>query len=140
MTPATLRKRVAYWQKTLKPLGLEHWNLEVDVVEDPSPGATRDASAAVSCSTHYDTAWLEFREDWLPDAPDEEIDKVIIHELLHVAMRDFDHEADKPEEFLGVVVGEVWQSGMKHAREALVEKLARTLYLAYSSNVVQSPK
>ncbi len=130
MTPAVLAIRVAYWQKRLEPLGLAHWKPEITIVEEPSNDAYTEAKAAVSCSSHYDTFWLEFRKEWMDGEVDlEELDKVIIHELIHVAMRDVDYEIEKVGEFLGVASQEIWEDSVKHAREGLVERLARTLYL-----------
>jgi hypothetical protein len=139
MTERQLQKRVEHWLKALPELGLVHWRANVDIVDEPSSDAYISAKASVACSSHYDTFWMEFRREWVDDDPDDDdVDQVIIHELMHVVMRDFDHEVDKVEEFLGCVTKELWADSVKHAREGLVERLARTLYRTSRSDMVRS--
>lgn len=130
MTPKQLGKRVRSWMDRLRPLGLAHWTVHVRIVDEIDNPA--DAHASCSCSTHYNTMWLEFRQDFIDTAEEQILDKVIIHELLHAAMRDLDHVAEGVTEFLGEPHRSVYQDSLTHAGENLVERLAWTLTLAYS--------
>jgi len=140
MTTASFIRRVTYWQKKLKPLRLEHWDIEVEAVDEPSDSVFYSAKAAVTMSSHYDTVYLEVCKAWLPDAEPGDIDKVIIHELIHVAMRDFDDAIHRVEDVLGVPARGIWKEELRHERESLVEQLARTLYLAYEGDMWYAAK
>ncbi len=133
MTLAALTRRVTYWQKTLKPLGLEHWDIEVEFA-DPDD-TTR---AHVSCSRHYDSAWMAFQKSYLQEDTPEMIDLTIIHELCHIAMRDLDHAIRSAEEFMGAVGKEIWMDEVEHVREGFVERVSRALYDAHKPDVVRS--
>jgi hypothetical protein len=133
-----LQDRISAILGALSPLGLGHWVVHVDIVDevDGIPGS----KAACTCSRHYDEMWLEFQEEWLGEADDEELDGVIIHELLHAAMRDWDQAVISAEHHLAMSHRTAWERELHHAREGLVERLARTINLTLRSNVVQSTK
>src|SRR4051794_2913717 len=90
MTPRQIRARVNFWLKRLAPLGISHWDVEVTVEDEIDHRPHSDATA--DTSDQYDTVRLTFRSDKVDTAtrPAFEIDQLILHELLHVAMRDFD--------------------------------------------------
>lgn len=137
MTLATLKDRVLFWQEALRLMGVSHWTIHVDVVDEPSDSALYNAKAAVSCSTHYDQAWLEIGKDWLRKTSDDEADEVIIHELVHVTMRDMDDTIVRVCEYLGEPAKSIWLDEVRHEREGLVDRVALTLHSLSKQNVVQ---
>jgi hypothetical protein len=142
LTAKQLAKRVDRILGEMRPLGLGHWVITLSIVPEVDHETSKvfDANAACTCSTHYDRMWLEFNEDFLNNSDDEDIDRVIVHELLHAAMRDFDHAVHGVNEYLGEPHKSAWQDEVNHAREGLVERLAYTITLMLRSNVVQSTK
>jgi hypothetical protein len=138
VTLAAFKRRVAFWAERLKPLGLAHWEIDIEVVDEPSPSTLYGAKAAVTCSSNYDLVWMEVAEGWLHDSDLEEIDKVIMHELIHVAMRDLDDSIHRVTQYLGEPAVSVWKEELRHETEGFVDRIARTLYLTSRSNVVQS--
>lgn len=129
-----LTKRITGLIDKHPSLGLQGWELHISIVDDVADGG----AASCSASKHYDSMWLEFEKKWLRQASDEEIDKVILHELLHAVFRDFDHFVhDGTSQFFGEPHLSVFQEGYVHELEGVVEKLARTLNLASRPDVVQ---
>lgn len=142
MTLATLQERVEFWQQQLSALGIAHWRVSVEVVDEPDNRELMGAKAAVTNSTYYDSFWMEFAEAWLndEDLTDEELDLTIIHEFVHVAMRDLDGSIHEVNTYLGEPALSIWQSFVKHEREGFVDRIARALYESYMSepDVVRS--
>ena len=105
-------------------LGLQGWELHVSIVD-----AVDDVDSKASCSTsaHYDEMWLKFDKGWLKNATDEEIDRVILHELLHAFMRDFNQVTEDLLDYLGEPHRSSVAAAYKHEEEGMVERLARTL-------------
>lgn len=130
----TLGSRVEGWVAAFPSLGLTHWKIDTTIV-DTEEG---EPNAEVTPSMHYDTARIEFRKGFLEESNEEEIDLVILHELVHVAMRDLERALELPEAHLGMPARALWMDALDHHREGLVDRLARALYYAYSANVVQS--
>lgn len=131
MTIKQLRKRVSLWMDRLSPLGLNHWVVELSIVEVVDNDRQVEANASCTCATHYDRMWLEFRKDFIDTADEEDLDRAIVHELLHAAKRDLDHVAEGVSEFLGEPHKSAYHESLIHADEGLVERLAWTLILAY---------
>lgn len=137
MTLKQLQKRIDVLLGQMHPLGLGHWTINLSIVDEVASDYALGAHASCTCSTHYDVMWLEFSAEFIEEGTYEEIDRVIIHELVHATMRDLDHQIDEVSEYLGEPHKSVWQSNILHAREGLVEKLAQTLNHALRSNVVR---
>lgn len=126
MTARQIKARVDFWTKRLAPLGLSHWDFEVYVFDgdiEDSPGC--DATA--DTSDQYDSARLSFRADKV-DRDVREVDQLVLHELIHVAMRDFDETVDLVGWQLSIPVKSVWEQITDREREGLVERLARTIW------------
>lgn len=141
MTLKQLAKRLDIIMAQLRPLGLGHWIIDlaiVDEIENAHMAAGLGVNAACTTSVHYDKMWLEFNQEFIDDSTEEEIDRVIIHELIHAAMRDFDHAIHGVNEYLGEPHKSAWQSEVNHAREGIVERLAQSINLILRSNLVQS--
>jgi hypothetical protein len=123
-----LCKRVTAIVDKCPSLGLRGWEFHISIVDEVA-GATRKAAASTSCSTHYDTVWMEFEKDWLSKASQSDIDKTIIHELLHMVFRDLDHQIENVSEFLGEPHKSSFEEAYTHEIEGIIEKMARTLNL-----------
>ena len=128
LTQKQLQKRVEYWIKTLSPLGLGHFKVQGVHLVDETPGGP-GAQASVCTSSHYDSFEMWFREEGLEDS----LDEVILHELLHVAMRDYDNTVDEaldrwmPPATLAAFEEDV----IYRVREGFVERCARAIAAAH---------
>lgn len=135
ITNIQLAKRVEAWGKRLAPLGVAHWDINyiavVDAIPvDPGELVSNTAMAAVQCSKDYDQCWWYFTETFLDTCDEEQLDYVIIHEWMHVAMRDMAVVSDRVEKWMPPVYYEDHQEALEHETESLVDRVARTmLYL-----------
>lgn len=136
ITEKQLLKRVQGWQLSLEPLGIGHFHLDLQIVEEV-PGA-EGAQAGVNPSVYYDRCWMNFSREFLEENTIEAIDKVIIHEWLHVAWRDYAAAVDSIGGELAPAVRGLWSDRLEHEAEGIIERLALTLYGFYSTNMVQS--
>lgn len=127
LTPIQLAKRVEQWQKRLPLLGVGHVTIKCVTLCDETPGGPQ-AKATVQSSTHYDEAHFWFTFDFIAECDEAELDQTIIHEWVHVAMRDLDSAIESVDEQLSPAVNEVWTDRLEHEREGLVDKIARQIY------------
>lgn len=133
-----LAKRVEFWQNRLVPLGLGHWRIDqVSVVEDMPNGAR--AKATVQPSHTYDSVVFWFAQDFVAEANQRDIDETILHEWVHVFMRDFDQAVESVEYELSPAAQSRWGDWVGHEREGLVDRVARTLYMLYTAEKGASP-
>lgn len=118
LVQANAEKILRVWQKRLN---LEHW----DIVLDWS--AHSEGLAAIWRADDYDNATVRMGEDW-EKRPRREINISIVHELLHVHMRDLDLiVTDKLDGFLHRDVESVLVDQFKHHREGTVDRLAKAI-------------
>jgi hypothetical protein len=129
VTAQEIRERVEFWTTRLASLGIGHWDFEIivydgDIEDAPNCDATADTS------DRYDSAALNFRADKvdLNTRTLDEIDQLILHELLHVAMRDFDETIEPARWNMSPPSGTLWANSVEREREGLVERLARTIW------------
>jgi hypothetical protein len=128
MTLGQLKKRVRYWQHTLYELGLIHWSIDVEIVDEPARRYEESpAVASVSSAAHYDTAWMEFSKEWLAESDELHIDKTIIHELLHVALRDLEQYLEEPKDWMPPATFHTWSAAMNHEQEGFIERISRAI-------------
>lgn len=134
MTEKKLRKRVEYWIEVLGPLGLGHYELRGVHVVDEVPGGD-NAQASVWTSSHYDSFELWVRTDVVQRRP-EVVDKTILHELVHVAMRDYDNTVDESmDRWMPPATRDAFEDDVvRRVREGFVERMARTIYAAHSTS------
>jgi hypothetical protein len=135
-----LAKRVEAWQKRLGPLGLSQYTIDaVSTMDDP--GGNEMATACVHPSANYDRCRFEFRNedvDWAYDNDDfEYLDQTILHEWVHVAFQAFENSIELVEDSLSQGQLDIWKEAMDHSREQLIDRIARQLYAAFKSDVVQ---
>jgi hypothetical protein len=129
-TEDQLLDRVKRWQQKLSALGVAHFRvLSVEIVDELDE---EKAGAAAFISEFYDSVYFEFRKDDLEDASDLDIDERIIHEWVHVAMRDLDQAIESVERWMPDPSREDFKRVVNFEREGLVERLARAMYALHS--------
>lgn len=130
MTEAQLQKRVKFWQKRLAPLGVGHFRIDrIEVT--PEPHGNSNAWAAVHVSNSYDSCEFEFRPDVLDQEP-EDADETIVHEWLHVFLRDFKQSIHYVDDQLSNAIQDMWDDILSHEEEGVVDRLARLVILLNS--------
>lgn len=130
MTPQVFEKRVDHWRVKLAPAGLSHWHFEFEypdgVIEDNYDG---EADACVRVHQTYDNARWEVGRAVFSMTEDE-VDKLIVHELLHVMMRDLNRvERDMLSE-IGGRPAAILEERLDCAIEQFVERTARAIVAA----------
>lgn len=113
---ALVHESIAYWSEQLL---LSHWELQVVL----DPGMDEDVMA--SCEPHpfYDQATLTFRSD----IQDDQIEYNVVHELVHVMLRDLDETTQAVMSILGYSAARGHILRHEHAEENLVDRLARVM-------------
>lgn len=122
MTIHQLRRRIQFWQKQLPELGVGHWWIDRIGIVD-APFGRENAKAAVWYSDQYDRCVFEFSHEVANGDP-REIDRTIIHEWLHVALRDHDKAVESLEGFLSPQSWEVADDRINHEKEGVIDRLA----------------
>lgn len=128
MTVGQLRKRVVFWKKRLDDLGIGHWEFSIKVSDVPD--GNPDIWACIDISSAYDSFDIDFAREILDKDPDE-IDRIIIHELCHIPVARLMKAARRPQEHLSQQVIDIWEAELTDEMEALVERMARTIYTEY---------
>ena len=119
------------WQSRLGPLGLLHWRIEDIHVVDETPGGP-GAKATTQVSHCYDSCSFWFTKDFLREADERELDEVILHEWVHVAMRDLDTAVEDVDDMgLPQAALDAYSRRVGWAREGLVDRIARLIYDIY---------
>lgn len=131
ITPINLAKRVERWQKRLVELGLAHWRITRVTITDRMPNGDH-ADASVQVSNDYDSYHIWFRDDFIVETDAKRLDETIVHELLHVSMRDLDESLENVEEWMPPAGYNDWSRVVNHAREGHVERLARLIVRLHS--------
>lgn len=129
ITPIQLAKRIERWQKRVPELGVSHFRFSV-VLEDSVPGKS-GASAAANVPHDYDYVEFHFTFEFLEEASAEKLDEVIVHEWVHVAMRDLDHALNVVERWMPPATYEDFEDSVDHEREGLVDRFAWLIYRLY---------
>jgi hypothetical protein len=136
ITPIQLAKRVEKWGKTLAPLGVAHFDIAQISVGDqsmfPACPDNKYPQAAVQVDPQYDKCWWYFHDDYLEACTAAELDQTIVHEWVHVAMRDFDFSLETVEAWLPEAAYTSWEQTVNHEREGLVDRLATMIYQLHS--------
>ena len=129
LTPTQLAKRVEKWRGRLQHLGVGHIRIECVTLCDETPGGPQ-AKATVQPSREYDSAHFWFTRDFIENCQEHELDETIIHEWVHVAMRDYDTaiESDVVEDHLAPAAHDAWVDRVDHEREGVVDRVARQIY------------
>ena len=122
MTSDELVDRVTFWQERLYNLGLSHWDIEVELVEQPDD--REDAAAVMHTSPQYDEATMEVAHFALER---DDLDTILVHELLHSAFRGVHCAED--DALFGLSHGErsAHSRRLEYERENLIQRLAVTI-------------
>lgn len=91
------------------------------------PGLHNDAYACVQASPQYSNCRFFFNRTFLDAAGSDDLDETIIHEWLHVAMRDFDRALEVPERWMPDATYEQWTERVTEEREGFIDGLAKAL-------------
>jgi hypothetical protein len=132
ITGPQLARRVEKWGKRLSDLGVAHWRIEYVALADELPGDTPEADACVQCSALYDNCRFVFRNGFLGRVEARELDETIIHEWLHVAMRNLDRVYEIPEKYMPEATYGDWTHRVFEERENLIDGLSKALYTLHS--------
>lgn len=139
MTEARLRRLVHTWAGRL---GLEKWRIlvEIEAHDDGTCSASTHRSRTYDAATIVFQPWIVGRQppptDWPGRAwtSDDEIERTVVHELLHCCLRDCREAA------LGPVDGQihrdafnVFEAGWRYAEEQVVDRLANALVDAWAA-------
>lgn len=132
MTARQLKRRIDYWLKVMEPLGIGHWDFEVCVVDDIEHHP--NAQATVDASEQYDNARITFCTEAvnLDEHLLSAVDQIIIHELLHVVLRDYDEIVDEAAWQMAPPARSLWQNVVEREKEGVIERLARTIWTIHS--------
>jgi hypothetical protein len=126
VTPGNLERTVAYWQKKiLAPLGIGHWKIIVNVVDEIDYSPT--IRACVRNRADYDESEMEFQREFIESADLREIDEVIVHELMHIAFRDLWECVTDVQRWMSEREAEMYHQRLKHEEEGVIDRVARTL-------------
>lgn len=130
MTEGEFVARVDLWRsRHLPELGLAHWDFHFEFDEnadDVKDGRGAGAEATIRVHRTYDTAfWNVPQESLTKDLPD--IDKIIVHELLHVVMRDLNKAEYDMVEVVGGHMGDQFAERLEHEIEGVIERLSRSI-------------
>jgi hypothetical protein len=136
LTGRQVAKRIDFWRKELELLGLSHWHLQLDIEDDLRTGHGDRANAAVNTEDFYDAARIKIDSEVIPgpgsDLVDlEHLDYCIVHELIHVAMRDFDAAIDSVKDHLAPAAASQWEDRLEHEEEGFVDRTARAIVRLY---------
>ena len=112
------------------PLGLGHWTIDQVSIADETPGGP-NAEACVQPSYAYDTCTFWFTHSFVESASLRALDEAIIHEWVHVFMRDFDQTISSVDDELSPATERIWSDRIHHEREGVVDRIARALYVFY---------
>lgn len=136
MTEQQVRDTIALWQQRL---GLNHWAIVVKIDTPQLDGKT--CLATVERSTFYDNATITVHpavigESTLPTGVDTDAingdaehyyEGALVHELLHVLLRDVLEAGDLIRDQLSRPAIDVWDGAWRRAEEATVDRLAAAL-------------
>jgi hypothetical protein len=129
MTPQGFEERIDFWRVQLAPLGLSHWRFEFEYSDDLEDNTGGDADAGVRVHKSYDTAFWDVTKRLL-EMDQAEVDKTIVHELMHVVMRDLNSVEQDMLEELGGRQAALLEERLEHEIEGLVERLARAIVMS----------
>jgi hypothetical protein len=122
LTQAGLIRVIKTWKKRL---ALDHIDIDVDLVKAPE---NEEALASVSPHQMYDQAVMQFSGKW-PEWNDFEVNRVVVHELLHILFRDYNNAVGSISQagVLSYQVQALWNDRLEDAEEALIDRIAHRL-------------
>jgi len=109
---------VALWQERLK---LQHVKVELNFDDAPDD---EDAVASINPSNMYDWAMIRFGEEFWDEESWFEVNRIIVHELLHFVCRDLDSLFELSSRQHSFDARSVLQHQWNVATEGVIDKLA----------------
>jgi hypothetical protein len=122
-----LTELIEDWQDKLGTLGILHWRIK-EVTIGPSPPGGENANASVWSSSSYDTCEFYFKDSYIEEATQQDVEETIIHEWLHVAWRDMDRASEAGASWFTQAAWDDWSARFDHEREGLIDRLSRAFY------------
>lgn len=132
ITPIQLAKRIERWGKTLASLGVAHFEFTVHLVDDVPPDGSGQAAAWVS--NDYDMVRFYFQHEHIEECTEGQLDQTIVHEWLHIAMRDYDSVTELVETWMPEATYTQWEQMLKHEREGIVDRIATVIVQLHGGN------
>lgn len=134
MTRANVEKLTRQWAKRL---GIDHWKIVVRF-DAPAGKLDEEDCAASDWADDYELATIWY-QPWLPHGPypkdrqgpewdDVQVEATIVHELLHLVLRDIKMTALEPiENVLGKEAYEIYKTQVYRSHEQAIERTAQAL-------------
>lgn len=116
MTEKQRNDVVRKWKKNLQ---LDHWLIEIVDEEPDNP----DALASVMPAESYDRASLRFSSTWV-DWPAPFLERVVVHELLHIVFRDLVEAEQSIYDALSHDARVLYSRRLDHELEGVIDRLA----------------
>lgn len=120
MSLSRVEEAIGYWinHPSLESFGLVRWSVECDIIDDEYIDEydiiTDETEACVAASDTKDEA-LILVQPRLLEADDRHIYRTMLHEVLHIAFRDYD-------------VAMEYSEWIRHERERFVDRLTTILF------------
>lgn len=124
MNQKTIDDLVEWWKPRL---GLTHWDISVvwgTELADYWQDAPANAHASIWRSKAYDEAKLYVNPKDYKDWSMKDANRHIVHELLHLIMREVEFVGDQADGYLNKEVAEMFDISFHHAIEGAVDRLA----------------
>lgn len=122
-TEEELERYVRTWQRRL---GLDEWRIEINLDGDVPEHNDEKAEASAIRSQVFDDAEVRFHPDWRMWSP-YKLETVVVHELLHLVIRDLELIVDDVDGLLHRDVHDVIREGYRRHVEQAVDRLAHRL-------------
>lgn len=119
LTRSDIEEILGEWQRRLN---LSHWRIKIDWEKD----APEFAEAEFSASDWYDSAEIMIKkgfEEW----DRREANITIVHELVHVTLRDMLTAMSSVKSRLPKAAGDIWDDWVSAGQEKAVEHLAQVI-------------
>jgi hypothetical protein len=129
VTEAGLLKRVEFWRRRLCP----EWRVAI-MPDPPSDAPDRPFVAVVEDDRRISEIRVHFANGAL-ELSREDLDRVIVHELIHPLLNRVLAHAGALRPFVGEVTWTIYEEGRNDDEEELVNRLAHVIVEAYHGGV-----
>jgi hypothetical protein len=125
ITDKELKRVLRVWLKRMK---LQHWQFTLG---DEEPSAPTDEAEVVMCA-NYDAATLRLRDSWR-DWDADTLNEVILHELVHCTLKDFQFAAMSVSDKLGAEAKEMYLGRLTHELEHTTDTLTMIMLKSFGN-------